>query len=85
LCDGGNPTTDTWTTVYSNYNGDGCTDDIAFPTTLARYVRMNGIQRATAYGYSLWEFEIYSQDVGNLAYLRPGSMLITLNPALPGR
>ncbi|SNT65116.1 hypothetical protein SAMN05216276_11662, partial [Streptosporangium subroseum] len=28
-------------------------------TGTGRYVRVNGTQRATAYGYSLWEFEVY--------------------------
>ena len=28
-------------------------------TGSGRYVRMNGTQRATQYGYSLWEFQVY--------------------------
>jgi hypothetical protein len=47
-----------WTTVFSTTTGDGGIDDIALNTT-ARYVRMNGTQRATQYGYSLWEFQVY--------------------------
>ena len=38
--------------------GDGGIDDHNM-TTSGRYVRMNGTARATAYGYSLWEFEVY--------------------------
>jgi beta-glucanase (GH16 family) len=45
----------TWTTIYSTTTGDGGTDDLAVTGT-GRYLRMNGTQRATAYGYSLWEF-----------------------------
>ena len=37
----------------------GGTDDITIPATNARYVRVYGTQRATAYGYSLWELEVY--------------------------
>ncbi|MBN1409411.1 MAG: discoidin domain-containing protein [Spirochaetales bacterium] len=48
-----------WTTVYSTANGDGGTDEISFPATSARYVRMYGTARATQWGYSLWEFEVY--------------------------
>jgi|GEM_PF-542833 len=48
-----------WTTVYSNYNGSGGINPIDFDPTTARYVKMYGIQRATAYGYSLYEFEVY--------------------------
>ncbi|MFX3631428.1 MAG: fibronectin type III domain-containing protein [Candidatus Pristimantibacillus sp.] len=49
-----------WTTVYSTSTGDGGIDNISFATVSARYVRMFGTQRATDYGYSLWEFEVYS-------------------------
>ncbi|WP_187147305.1 discoidin domain-containing protein [Caldicellulosiruptor saccharolyticus] len=48
-----------WTTVYSNYNGTGGTNDITFTPVNARYVKMYAWQRATQYGYSLWEFEVY--------------------------
>jgi hypothetical protein len=48
-----------WTDVYSTTTGDGGIDDITFAGTDARYVRMYGTVRATGYGYSLWEFEIY--------------------------
>jgi non-lysosomal glucosylceramidase len=48
-----------WTTVYSTTTGDGGIDDITFTATGARYVRMYGTVRATGYGYSLWEFEVY--------------------------
>lgn len=49
-----------WNTVYSTSNGDGGIDHISFHATSARYVRMNGIERATHYGYSLWDFEVYA-------------------------
>ncbi|GAA0248133.1 hypothetical protein GCM10010492_54890 [Saccharothrix mutabilis subsp. mutabilis] len=48
----------TWTTVHENYAADGGTDDIHLTAT-ARYVKLYAFQRATAYGYSLWEFAIY--------------------------
>lgn len=48
----------TWTTVHSNYNGTGGTNVISLPATTARYVKMYAWQRATAYGYSLYEFEV---------------------------
>ena len=44
-----------WTTIYSTTAGNGGFDDLNVSGT-ARYVRMNGQVRATAYGYSLWEF-----------------------------
>jgi len=49
----------TWTSAYSTSAGDGGTDDIAVNVT-ARYVRMFGVTRATAYGLSLFEMEVYA-------------------------
>ncbi|TYP76762.1 RICIN domain-containing protein [Paenibacillus methanolicus] len=51
-----------WQTVYSTTAGDGGVDNISFATANARYVRMYGTQRATGYGYSLWDFEVYAAD-----------------------
>lgn len=48
-----------WTTVYTNENGTGGENNIAFSATTARYVKMYAYERATTYGYSLWEFEVY--------------------------
>ncbi|MNM56609.1 Mannan endo-1,4-beta-mannosidase precursor [compost metagenome] len=52
----------TWTTVYATTEGDGGIDNISFATNNARYVRMYGTQRATNYGYSLWDFEVLKAD-----------------------
>ncbi len=49
-----------WTDVYSTMTSDGGVDEIAFNPVIARYVRMYGTQRAAQYGYSLYEFEVYS-------------------------
>ncbi len=49
-------------TVYTQAAGKGGNEDISFPTTTARYVRMYGTKRATQYGYSLFEFEVYNND-----------------------
>jgi len=51
----------TWTTVWSTTTGNGDVDNNVFAPVTARYVRMTGVKRATSYGYSLWEFEVYSQ------------------------
>ena len=47
-----------WETVYATENGNGKTDYIYFPTHQARYVRLTGVKRATAWGYSIWEIEL---------------------------
>jgi fibronectin type 3 domain-containing protein len=48
----------TWTTIYSTTTGTGGIQTLPVTGT-GRYVRMYGTQRATGYGYSLWEFQIY--------------------------
>jgi len=50
----------TWPDVYSTTTGDGGVDEITLASPASgRYVRLLGTQRSTAYGYSLWEFEVY--------------------------
>ncbi|MBN1410976.1 MAG: discoidin domain-containing protein, partial [Spirochaetales bacterium] len=48
----------TWTTIYSTTSGDGGTDDLSVSGT-GRYVRVYCTARATGWGNSLWELEIY--------------------------
>ncbi|WP_344290643.1 discoidin domain-containing protein, partial [Streptomyces synnematoformans] len=48
-----------WRTVYETAEGDGGIDDLEVSGT-GRYVRMNGTARGTGYGYSLYEFGVYS-------------------------
>ncbi|ETK34109.1 discoidin domain-containing protein [Microbispora sp. ATCC PTA-5024] len=48
-----------WTTVYSTTTGTGGTQTLNVTGT-GRYVRMYGTARATAYGYSLWEFVVHT-------------------------
>ncbi|MEV7279374.1 discoidin domain-containing protein [Streptomyces sp. NPDC093111] len=52
-----------WRTVTTVTGGDGGTDDVALSGT-GRYVRMNGLARGTAWGYSLWEFQVYGTPAG---------------------
>ncbi|MEU1341795.1 beta-1,3-glucanase family protein [Streptomyces sp. NPDC005827] len=48
----------TWTTVYSTTTATGGTQNLTV-TGSGRYVRLHGTTRATPYGYSLWEFQVY--------------------------
>ncbi|HEX8867090.1 MAG TPA: penicillin acylase family protein, partial [Lentzea sp.] len=50
----------TWRNVFSTSSGDGGEDVVAFAAQDARYLRLTGTQRATRYGYSLYELEVYS-------------------------
>lgn len=47
-----------WTTVYSTTTGKGGTERLAV-TGRGRYIRFTGTARATGYGYSLWEFQVF--------------------------
>src|SRR2546423_12449870 len=47
-----------WTTIYSTTTGTGGTQTLNVNGS-GRYVRLYGTARATGYGYSLWEFQVY--------------------------
>ena len=53
----------TWTTIYSTTTGTGGTQNLAVTGT-GRYIRMYGTARATQYGYSLWEFQVFGPSSG---------------------
>ncbi|WP_245178866.1 discoidin domain-containing protein [Streptomyces montanisoli] len=48
-----------WRTVHTVTDGNGGVDDFDVSGT-GRYVRVNGTQRGTGYGYSLYEFGVYN-------------------------
>ena len=47
-----------WRTAYSTTTGDGGVDDLGAGGS-GRYVRVNGTQRGTGYGYSLYQLGVY--------------------------
>nr|MDT0657733.1 ThuA domain-containing protein [Micromonospora sp. DSM 115978] len=51
----------TWTTVRSVTGGDGGEDDHVGLGATGRYVRVHGTARGTAWGYSLFTFEVYGR------------------------
>jgi len=53
-----------WTNVFSTESGDGGVDDISFDTS-TRYVRVNARTRATGWGNSLFEVEVYGDNNPN--------------------
>ncbi|QHY93900.1 F5/8 type C domain protein [Streptomyces sp. S4.7] len=70
-----------WTVVHQTATATGGTQNLTVSGT-GRYVRMYGTQRATAYGFSLWEFQVYgTAGTGGpgggtgtlLSYGRPGA------------
>jgi endoglucanase Acf2 len=50
---------DNWTTVVTENAGDGGVDSHSVDVD-ARYVRMTGVERATPYGYSLFDLSVWS-------------------------
>ena len=53
-----------WQAIYSTTTGNGATDDLTGLSGSGRYVRVNGTKRGTAYGYSLFEFQVYGTGSG---------------------
>ncbi|MEY9962728.1 hypothetical protein ABIA33_000754 [Streptacidiphilus sp. MAP12-16] len=78
----------TWTSVYSTTTGTGGVQTLNV-TGSGRYVRMYGTQRATPYGYSLWEFQVYgtlggsSCGTANAALNRPATASSSENATFP--
>ncbi|MEU9078083.1 beta-N-acetylglucosaminidase domain-containing protein [Kitasatospora sp. NPDC004745] len=50
----------TWTDAATVDNGKGGDETVRFDAPGARFVRMQGVSRATKYGYSLWGVELYA-------------------------
>ncbi|MFE5138614.1 discoidin domain-containing protein [Streptomyces fagopyri] len=82
-----------WTDIKSVTGGDGGTDTLDVAGH-GRYVRMSGVTRATQYGYSLWEFQVFgTSDTGtpptgncntaNAAKGRPATASSTENAGTP--
>ena len=78
----------TWTTIYATTTGTGGTQNLTVTGT-GRYVRMYGTARATPYGYSLWEFQVYGTlassgcDTGNAALNQPATASSVENTGTP--
>jgi beta-glucosidase len=54
-----------WNTIAHITNGNGGTEKLSIQAS-ARYIRIYGIQRATPYGYSLYEIEIFNDDTASI-------------------
>ena len=48
-----------WAPLFTQTSGSGGVEDLTFPGTTARLVRLRGTARGTVYGYSLYELEVY--------------------------
>ncbi|MER7727436.1 discoidin domain-containing protein [Streptomyces sp. NPDC096323] len=75
-----------WSTAYSTTTGAGGNETVAVSGT-ARYVRMQGVTRATGYGYSLWEFQVYGGGGDGPALPGGGDLgpnVHIIDPSTPG-
>jgi hypothetical protein len=54
-----------WKDVYTVNQGKAGKQELFFDDVTARYVRLLGIERATGWGYSLWDFKIYGGTANN--------------------
>jgi hypothetical protein len=79
----------TWTSIYSTTTGTGGNQTLNV-TGSGRYVRMYGTARATPYGYSLWEFQVFGSfsvgngcDTANAALNRPAAASSIENAGTP--
>ncbi|MDX3134101.1 discoidin domain-containing protein [Streptomyces europaeiscabiei] len=52
-----------WTTIHSTTTSTGGVQTLDVDGN-GRYVRVHGTRRGTAYGYSLWEFQVYGSGGG---------------------
>ncbi|MFG2603555.1 discoidin domain-containing protein [Streptomyces sp. NPDC048514] len=79
-----------WTDLKAVTGGDGGVDTLDV-SGQGRYVRMLGVHRATSYGYSLWEFQVFGSTSGtqptcgtaNAAQGKPASASTTENAGTP--
>jgi hypothetical protein len=61
-----------WTTIFSTTTGTGGIQTIPVTGT-GRYIRMNGTTRGTQFGYSLWEFQVFTTGTGGTTPPPPAS------------
>ncbi|MEV6598513.1 discoidin domain-containing protein [Actinoplanes sp. NPDC051346] len=73
------PDARTWSPVYQTSTGNGEKDELHGLNAAARHVRVYGTRRGTAYGYSLWELQVYGSTGAADAQppSTPGNLRIT--------
>jgi hypothetical protein len=72
----------TWTTINTTTAGTGGTQTLNV-TGSGRYVRMYGTARGTGYGYSLWEFKVFTTGGGGTTPTTPPTTPPTGTPVEP--
>ncbi|HEV2640351.1 MAG TPA: discoidin domain-containing protein [Actinocrinis sp.] len=72
----------TWTPIYSTTTGPGGVQNLSVSGT-GRYIRMYGTARATGYGYSIWEFDVYGGSNPTAPPTSPTTPPVTTSPTAP--
>lgn len=72
-----------WLTIHTSIDNPGGIDELALEGS-GRYVRMKGLRRATRYGYSMFNFEVYGAPLNNdnIALNKPGMASSSQNRSL---
>lgn len=63
-----------WSTVYATSNGPGGAQTVTFAPTNARYLRVYMTQRNTSYAYSMYDLEVYRDDLAASAPVSTSSI-----------
>ncbi|MDH6578285.1 beta-N-acetylglucosaminidase domain-containing protein [Kitasatospora sp. MAP5-34] len=70
-----------WTTVAAVGDGKGGTETVRFDAPGTQYLRIQGVSRATRYGYSLWGIEAYAVTPAPATPTTPP--VAPVNPPIP--
>jgi beta-galactosidase len=63
----------TWTPVYNMTEGKGGIEDLTFTEVTARFVRFFGQKRSSAYGYSLYSFQVFDMPTPPAVTTQPAN------------
>ena len=70
----------TWNDAYRTSNGQGGTETVSFPQVTAKYLRIYCSERATGYGYSIYEWNVIEAAPLIVAHYRASSSESALYP-----
>lgn len=78
-----------WIDVYETHDSPGGIETIQLETPVeARYVKMQGIKKAGQWGYSIWEMEVYGEELPppeNVALNKPATASTESNASQPAQ
>lgn len=66
-----------WQDVFTTNTGDGGLDYITFDPVQAKFLKMQGTSRATRYGYSIYDFEVF-QPTNEVAGIQMNQTKLTI-------